>query len=295
MNGGRVADTGEHAPEAPRDVDLDKPSVARIYDWYLGGKSNYAVDRVFGEQADVQFPLIKPLARSNRQWLGRVVRAALQEGITQFLDLGSGVPTVGNVHEIIQRHAPDGIDPRVVYVDYEPVAVAHSELILDKQGATGWAGIVRGDLREPEVVLKSRTTRKLLDFTKPVCVLTVSVLHFVGGADNVPGIIARYRRKLAPGSWWAASHITTDDAPADGAAQISALADSYRNTQNPAWLRDRAEFSSWFEGFELVEPGIVHLTDWRPDPVATPFPDLDSRAVRPFYWAGVGRVPRPAA
>ncbi|NKQ56242.1 hypothetical protein HFP15_25520 [Amycolatopsis sp. K13G38] len=274
---------GEHAPEAPGDVDLDKPSTARIYDWYLGGTNNYAVDRHFGEQADRQFPLIKPLAMSNRQWLGRVVRAALAEGITQFLDLGSGVPTVGNVHEI----APGA---RVVYVDYEPVAVAHSELILERQEAGDRAGIVRADFRDPDYVLDHETTREVLDFSKPICVLMVSVLHFVGGADNVPGIIRRYRWRLAPGSWLAASHITTDDAPAEGAAQISALAESYRDTQNPAWLRDKAEFTSWFDGFELVEPGIVHLTDWRPDSPEVLFPDLEPESVRPFYWSGVGRV-----
>ncbi|WP_236796166.1 SAM-dependent methyltransferase [Amycolatopsis sp. GM8] len=286
---------GERAPAAPAEVDLDRPSTARIYDWYLGGTNNYAVDRHFGEQADKQFPLIKPLAMSNRQWLGRVVRAALDAGITQFLDLGSGVPTAGNVHEIVRQHAGDETDTRVVYVDYEAVAVAHSELILDQQDATGWAGIVRADLREPEVVCEHETTRRLLDFTKPVCVLMVSVLHFVGGADNVPGVLESYRRRLAPGSWLAASHITTDDAPAEGAAQISALAESYRNTQNPAWLRDKAEFGSWFANFAPVEPGIVHLTEWRPDTPDVLFPELDSAAVRPFYWAGVGQVrERPA-
>ncbi|GHF68754.1 hypothetical protein FHX82_003528 [Amycolatopsis bartoniae] len=284
-----MTSNAEHAPEAPRQVDLDKPSSARIYDWYLGGTTNYVVDQIFGEKADRQFPLIKPLAMSNRQWLGRVVRAALDAGIRQFLDLGSGVPTVGNVHEIVREHAP-GEEARVVYVDYEPVAVAHSEIILDRQGITKWAGVVRADLRDPEDIFASPVTRKLIDFSKPVCVLMVSVLHFVGGGDDVPGIVARYRRKLAPGSWWAASHITTDDAPAEGAAQISALAESYRNTQNPAWLRDRAEFESWFDGMDLVPPGIVHLTDWRPDAVETLFPKLKAESVRPFYWAGVGQV-----
>ncbi|KAA9149195.1 hypothetical protein FPZ12_043780 [Amycolatopsis acidicola] len=279
---------GEQAPQAPRDVDLTKPSSARIYDWYLGGTTNYAVDRHFGAAADEQFPLIKPLAMSNRQWLGRVVRAALEAGITQFLDLGSGVPSVGNVHETVALHAPEDSDPRVVYVDYEHVAVAHSELLLKEHG--DWAGVLRADLREPETVFNSTVVNELLDLSKPVCVLMVSVLHFVGGGDNVPGVLNRYRQRLAPGSWIAISHITTDDAPEDGAAQISALAESYRKTQNPAWLRPRAEFESWFEGMDPVEPGIVHLTDWRPDEEEAVFPDLEKDEVRPFYWAGVGQV-----
>lgn len=279
---------GEQAPKAPRDVDLTKPSSARIYDWYLGGTNNYAVDRHFGKQADEQFPLIKTLAMSNRQWLGRVVRAALTAGITQFLDLGSGVPTVGNVHEIVAEHAPEDSDPRVVYVDYEHVAVAHSEVIL--QDESEWAGAVRADLRDPEAVFNDATVQRLVDLSKPVCVLLVSVLNFVGGGDDVPGVLNRYRQRMAPGSWLAISHITTDDAPEDGAAQISALAESYRKTQNPAWLRPRAEFASWFDGMDLVEPGIVHLTDWRPDEVEAVFPDLEKEEVRPFYWSAVGQV-----
>lgn len=297
MNGdGQANVVPERAPAAPDGVDLDKPSSARIYDSYLGGDTNFAVDRVFAEQADQEFPLIRPLAQSNRLFLGDVVEAAVDAGITQFLDLGSGVPSVGNVHQIVARRAPAGADCRVVYVDYEPVAVAHTQNILEQEDALSWAGVVHGDLRQPKQVLADPAVKNLLDFSKPVCVLLISVLHFVGDADGIPGIISGYRKKMAPGSWLAASHITTDDAPADGAAQLQRLAAKYRGTQNPAWIRTKDEFTTWFAGFDLEQPGVVHLTDWRRrDRAEVLFPKLKPEAVRPYYWAAVGRVPQPAA
>ena len=283
----------EHAPAAPEGVDLDKPSSARIYDSYLGGETNFAVDRLFAEQADQEFPLIRPLAQSNRLFLGDVVEAAVDAGITQFLDLGSGVPSVGNVHQIVKRRAPAGTDCRVVYVDYEPVAFAHTQNILDREEALSWAGVVHADLRQPKQVLADPTVKNLLDFSEPVCVLLISVLHVVGDADGIPGIISGYRKKMAPGSWLAASHITTDDAPAEGAAQLQRLAAKYRGTQNPAWIRTKDEFASWFADFALVEPGIVHLTDWRrQDRDEVLFPSLTPETVRPYYWAAAGRVPQ---
>lgn len=200
----------DHAPPPPDEVDLDKPSAARIYDWYLGGDSNYAVDREFGKKAVEKFPPIRPMARSNRNWLARVVRSALDAGITQFLDVGSGIPTVGNVHQMVADALGPG-NGRVVYVDSEPVAAAHARLILEREGADGWAGVVQEDLRHPQAIVDNPTTQQLLDLSQPVCVLLVSVLHFIGGADNVPGVIAGYRDQLASGSWLALSHITVDD------------------------------------------------------------------------------------
>jgi S-adenosyl methyltransferase len=275
------------APDAPAGVDLDKPSAARIYDAYLGGQTNWAVDRAFAEKAVEQFPLIKPLAMANRRFLGRVVRAALDAGITQFLDLGSGVPTVGNVHEVVAGH-PLGADGRVVYVDYEPVAVAHSEHILTEQNALDWAATVRADLRDAAAVMKADATRRLLDLSRPVCVLLVSVLHFVGGETDVAALISYYRDRLAPGSWLALSHICNEDSDSAGAAQIARLAEEYRNTQNPAFLRDRSEVSSGFDGLSILPPGIVHLADWRPDGEIT----AAEREAGPFMWCGVGQKPQ---
>lgn len=278
----------DHAPPPPEQADLEKPSAARIYDWYLGGASNYAVDREFGKKAVATFPLIRPMARSNRNWLGRVVRAALDAGITQFLDVGSGIPTVGNVHQLVADTLGPGRG-RVVYVDSEPVAAAHAQLILEREQAEQWAGIVQEDLRNPEAIFTNPTTRRLLDPAQPVCVLLVSVLHFIGGADDVPAVIAGYRDQLAAGSWLGLSHITVDDTTPEQAAQLETLREAYKNTQNPAWIRTRDELASWFAGFDFVEPGLVHLTDWRPKPHRRELV-LDAD-VRPFYWAGVGQLP----
>ncbi|MEC3976366.1 SAM-dependent methyltransferase [Amycolatopsis sp. H20-H5] len=276
----------EDAPDAPASVNLEAASAARIYDAYLGGTTNWAVDRAFAEQAVKQFPLIKPLARANRRFLGRVVHAALDRGITQFLDLGSGVPTAGNVHEAVAAHERT-VGGKVVYVDYEPVAVAHAEHILAQQDVLSWAGIVRADLREPKVVLGDRTTVRLLDFSLPVCVLMVSVLHFVGGETDVAALVGRYRERLAPGSWLGLSHICNDDSEPDGAAQLARLAAQYSTTQNPAFLRTRAEVEPWFDGLAVLSPGIVHLADWRPDDEIT----AAEKEAGPFMWCGVGEVP----
>lgn len=276
----------DNAPAAPEGVNLEEASSARIYDAYLGGTTNWAVDRHFAEAAVKQFPLIKPLAMANRRFLGRVVRTALDHGITQFLDLGSGVPTVGNVHEIVANH-PRAEDGRVVYVDYEPVAAAHSEHILTEQDALDWAGIVQADLRDPVSVFEHETTRRLLDLSKPVCVLLVSVLHFVGGETDVDALVRQYRDEFAPGSWLALSHICNEDSDNEGAAQIARLAEQYKNTQNPAFLRTRADVERWFAGYSVLEPGIVHLADWRPDDEITEA----EREAGPFMWCAVGEVP----
>ncbi|HWC78634.1 MAG TPA: SAM-dependent methyltransferase [Pseudonocardiaceae bacterium] len=281
-----MSGSSSQTPDAPEGVNLEQASAARIYDAYLGGTTNWAVDQMFADQAVREFPLIKPLARANRRFLGRVVREALDAGITQFLDLGSGVPTVGNVHAAVAAHelADQG---RVVYVDNEPVAVAHSELILDREQTTDWVGVVKADLRDRDAVLHSSEVRRLLDFTKPVCLLIVSVLHFIGGETDVAEVLRQYRAKLAPGSWLALSHICNEDSEPEGAAQIARLAEKYRNTQNPAFLRDRTEISSWFGDFTIVDPGIVHLADWRPNHQITP----EEREAGPFMWCGVGQKP----
>lgn len=274
----------ERDPRKPVVVDLQKPSAARVYNYLLGGDFHWAMDRAFAERAIRRFPLVKPLAAANRRWLGRMVNAALDAGITQFLDLGSGLPSPEAVHEIVGRRTDQG---RVVSVDNEPVATAQWEIRLDKvAGLFEWVTILREDLRNPEAILDDEETQELIDFTRPVCVLMVAVLHFVGAETNIPELIGQYRRAVAPGSWLAISHIA-NDAVADQAeaAQVADLVDSYKDTQTPAFLRNGPEIASWFANWgDLLDPGLVHLPAW---PAGTPDQESEADFVGPFSWCGV--------
>lgn len=278
----------ERDPVAPVYVDLEKPSAARVYDYLLGGNSHWAVDREFAERAIRCFPLVKPLAVANRRWLGRVVNAALDAGITQFLDLGSGLPSPGSVYEIVGRRTDQG---RVVCVDSEPIAYAQWELRLGEvPGGFQWVTALREDVRDPEAILEDAETQELMDFTRPVCVLMVALLHFVGGETDVLEVIGQYRRAVASGSWLAISHIGNDAVPDPAeAAQVTDLVESYKETQTPAFLRDGAEIASWFtEWGELLDPGVVHLPAWRPGDLEH---DLEASRVGPFSWCGAAVKP----
>lgn len=279
---------GEQAPAMPAEVDLDRPSAARIYDWMVGGCTNFAVDREFGKRQVEQFPLIRPALLANRRWVGRVVRAALDAGITQFLDLGAGIPTAGAPHQIIRDML--GHDAgRVVYVDYEPVAAAHATLTLQQDEVEGWVATIRADYRTPSAVLEHPETARLLDFTRPVAVLLASVLQFVGPGEDIPGMLAAYRSVLAPGSWMAVSHPAVDDADPELATQAMPVADDYgRNSQNPLWVRDRQEIASWFDGLSMVPPGLVHAEQWRPEQGG---PAAYEAQASTLYWMGAGEVP----
>lgn len=278
-------DDQEPVPAVFERFDLERPSVARVYDYFLGGSAHWTADRVFGEQAIKRFPFVRSLAVANRRWLGRVVRSALDAGITQFIDLGSGLPTRGAVHEIVGQHPGQA---SVVYVDNDPVAHAHMKFVLDKGvGLARWVTALLADLREPERILEDEETQDLIDFTQPVCVLMVAILHFVGGeTDDVPELLGRYRDAMAPGSWLAISHVAQDAVTdAAQAAQMAALVDSYQETPTPAFLRDRAEITSWLTSWGgLINPGVVHLPDWHPDAMTL---DSTTHLIRPFSWCGV--------
>ncbi|WP_370946388.1 SAM-dependent methyltransferase [Amycolatopsis sp. cg5] len=283
-----MSDHRDNAPKTPDGVDTTKPSAARVYDWYLGGTQNWAVDREFGRRVEQLWPLIKPISRQNRAFMGRVVRAALDAGIRQFVDLGSGVPTVGNVHEIVGDRLPGG-GAKVVYVDYEPVAVAHSTLILEQDEATEWAGIAQQDIRKPHEVFRDPTVSRLIDWDEPVCVLMITVMHFVGPDDDPEGLIAQYRSKLAPGSWIGLTHAACkDSAPPDRAAEVHRFIDAYKDTSNPAWMRTDEEILPWFGGWPLLEPGMTSLPDWRP----TADPNPIEAQTRHFAWCAVAEKPR---
>ncbi|EXG80215.1 SAM-dependent methyltransferase [Cryptosporangium arvum] len=257
------------------DVEPERPSAARVYDYYLGGSHNFAVDRAMAEQAIRILPELPGNMRANRAFLRRAVRYLIAQGVRQFLDLGSGIPTVGNVHEVALGEAPDC---RVVYVDNDPVAVAHSQSILEDVRA---ATIVQADVTDPGAVLAE--ARRHLDFERPVGVLMVALLHFVPDSAAPASVIARYRDAVAPGSFLAISHGTADQQGDRGPA-MEAL---YSRSANPLVSRDRATVESFFEGYELVDPGVVFVPLWRPEPGALPAATPPERTAT---YAGVGRL-----
>ncbi len=244
------------------EADLDRPNSARMYDYYLGGSANFAVDRNAADQA----PFVGVWARDNRAFLGRAVRYLCEQGIDQFLDLGSGVPTVGNVHEIARQHVPHA---RVAYVDYEPVAVHHARRLL---GEVSGVAVTQADIREPRSVLDADGVSGLLDFTRPVAVLAVAVLHFVADADKPADILAGYRRVGVPGSHLVISHGSEPAVRAElGEERFAAVHAAYANTPTPLALRQPDEIEALMDGYDLVEPGMATLTEWRPDgPVGAP-------------------------
>ncbi|MEU4768728.1 SAM-dependent methyltransferase [Actinosynnema sp. NPDC023794] len=262
----------------PSGVDISVPSVARTYDYMLGGGHNFAVDRALGEQIESVMPGLRNAARVNRAFLGRVVRFMVDQGVRQFLDIGSGIPTVGNVHEVAQAAAPGC---RVVYVDRDPVAVAHSELMLVDNDD---AAVVQADMREPDAVLGSDAARRLLDFDQPIGVLMLLMLHWVPDSADPRALVARYRDALAPGSYLAVTHATGDNQSENLTGATDAIKRS--NSPDQVNLRSHADIEEMFDGFELVEPGLVGCGEWRPGgpgDIATE-PDMNM-----LVYAGVGR------
>jgi hypothetical protein len=266
--------TVNQAAWVPKDVDVDLPSAARVYDYLLGGAHNFAADRAVGEKVLQVLPDGRQVAISNRSFLRRAVCYLLDQGITQFLDLGSGIPTSGNVHEIAQEANPDA---RVLYVDYDEVAVAHSELLLlGNANAT----VLASDLTNPEVVLNAPITREFLDFSRPIGLLMVAVFHFVPDDKDPAGIVAAYRDALPAGSYVALSHLTADHQPAAMAGVVEAM----KHSRDPMYFRTYDEIVPMFDGLELVEPGVVAAPRWRPDAgVREPGPE--------GVYAGIGRKP----
>ncbi len=265
----------------PEAVDLDRPNVARIYDWALGGTANWAIDRQYGRQAVQAFPLVKTLARSNRDFLGRAVRYCLAHGITQFLDLGSGIPTAGNVHEVADDYADDS---RCVYVDREPVAVAHGRMLLEEAGDPERHAVLHADLRDVEDVWEGALATGVLDPDRPICLLTVAVLHFLPDVTGVREAVRDYRRLLAPGSAYVLSHATETGVEGEELEQIRRLVKLSERSSSPAVSRSLDEIAAFFGNFEVVEPGIVPVGEWRPEPGAATVP-LAS------VVGGVGRKP----
>ncbi|MEU0202397.1 MULTISPECIES: SAM-dependent methyltransferase [unclassified Streptomyces] len=263
---------------APRSIDISVPSVSRMYDYYLGGSHNFEVDREAARRAMEFMPGLPKIMQANRAFMRRAVRYAADQGITQFLDIGSGIPTFGNVHEIAQAARPGA---HVVYVDHDPVAVAHSQAVL--QGNED-AAVVAADLRKPQEILRSPEVERLIDLNQPVALLLVAILHFVEDEDDPYGAVAELREALAPGSLLVLTHASYEGIPLPPERAGGAV-DVYEDIRNPLIMRSREEIARFFEGYDMVEPGLVAMPRWRPD--TTP-EDEDPYAFSGF--AGVGRT-----
>ncbi|MEO3875986.1 SAM-dependent methyltransferase [Nonomuraea sp. B12E4] len=240
---------------APAGIDPTVPSVARMYDYLLGGKDNFAADREAAARILKISPNGKEIARDNREFLGRAVRAVAEVGIRQFLDIGTGLPTQENVHQVAQRAAPDS---RVVYVDNDPIVLAHARALLAKTPDTI---VVNGDMRDPKAILGDPDVTRHLDLRRPLAVLLVSVLHFVGDDDEAFGIVRAIREALPSGSHLILSHVTAGELGSEDVGKGRAI---YRGTTSGALApRSREQITAFFEGLELLEPGLVETSVWR--------------------------------
>ncbi|MFH8447132.1 SAM-dependent methyltransferase [Streptomyces sp. NPDC018026] len=263
---------------APRSIDISVPSVSRIYDFYLGGSHNFEVDREAARKAMEFMPGLPKIMQANRAFMRRAVRFAAGEGIDQFLDIGSGIPTFGNVHEVAGRSRPGA---RVVYVDHDPVAVAHSEAVLAGHDD---ADVVAGDLLKPREILASAQVERLIDLNRPVALLLVAILHFVEDEDDPYAAVAELSDALAPGSLLVLTHASYENIPLP-AERAGGAVDVYKDIRNPLIMRSREEIARFFKGYDMVEPGLVPMPRWRPEGEPE---EEDPYAFSGF--AGVGRT-----
>lgn len=265
----------------PEEIELQRPNVARVYDYYLGGSHNFAVDREMARKAIEMWPDLPRIIRANRAFLRRSVRYLAGNGVRQFLDLGSGMPTAGSVHEVARTVTPDA---RVAYIDFDPVVNAHARMILKGDDRTT---AVNTDLRDPAAVLSHPDVRRLIDLSEPVGVLMVAVLHFVPDSDHPAEIIQGYRDVLVPGSHLVITHASQDGQTADKAGDHRQL---YAQTATPMTMRSYDAILDLFDGWSLVEPGLVRMPLWRPEPGDEIPANPDAFA----GYGGVGRLPVPA-
>ena len=266
-------------PELPQDINTDVAHPARVYDYWLGGKDNFPADRALAEHIMEAIPTMRTMAAANRAFLSRAVRYLAEEaGIRQFLDIGTGIPTSPNVHEVAQAVAPDS---RVVYVDNDPIVLAHARALLTSQEA-GETSFIGADLRQPKSILDHPTLTSTLDLNQPVAVMLVAVLMYFRDTDNPNPfeMVATLLEAMPPGSYLAITHPTADfNAEAMGGAV--AAAERSGVTLVP---RNQAETEKFFAGLDVVDPGVTPVLSWRPDK-----PPDDSRSA--YYWAGIARKP----
>ncbi len=262
----------------PDGTETERPNAARVYDYYLGGSHNFEADREMARRAIALWPDVPKIIRANRAFLHRAIRFIAAQGVRQFIDLGSGMPTVGSVHEVARSVRPDA---RVVYVDIDPVVVAHARMILDRDPI---AAVIRADLCQPAEVLDHPDLRRVLDLHEPVAVLMIAVLHFVPDESRPAQIVADYRDALAPGSYIAMTHATQDGQRPEQASEHREL---YARTATPMTMRSHDEIAQLLAGWVLVDPGLVRMPLWRPDSV-------EELPEHPEEFAGYGAVGRLA-
>ncbi|WP_405611953.1 SAM-dependent methyltransferase [Streptomyces sp. NBC_00076] len=265
-------------PLGAAEIDTTRPHPARMYDWYLGGKDNYPVDEAMGRQMLALDPRVPVMARVNRAFMHRATRWLAEHGVRQFLDVGTGIPTEPNLHQVAQRVAPDA---RVVYCDNDPIVLAHAAALLrgTDQGVTEY---LQADVRDPDAILEG--ARKVLDFGRPVALSLIALLHFVSDEDGAHELVARLLSELPSGSYLVVSHATADFTPEESKAATEKL----KAVGVTLALRSREQFARFFDGLELVEPGVEVPQLWHPE-LGDPVPGQDDGVI-PGYGA-VARKP----
>jgi SAM-dependent methyltransferase len=255
--------------------DVTVPNAARIYDFMLGGKDHFQADRDAAAQLLKVLPGCARACRDNREFLQRAVRYLTRAGVRQFIDIGSGLPTAGNVHEAAQDADPGA---RVAYVDYDPIVLAHARALL---GTSPAVTVIDGDLRKPGEILAHEDLRKLIDFRQPVAVLLLAVLHFVADDEHPREVIQEIIAALAPGSYLAITHVTADHVAAGAAATARGV---YTSASAPVIARTRAQVTRFFDGLELTWPGVCDVSAWYPD---TPPARPHGQAPPAYIYGGV--------
>jgi S-adenosyl methyltransferase len=263
------------AQDEPVDFDTSVAHIARVYDYWLGGKDNFEADRVAGDEALQAYPDLVSSVRANRAFLARGVHYLAEAGVRQFLDIGTGIPSANNTHEVAQRVAPGS---RVVYVDNDPIVLSHARALLvgDPAGATDF---LDADLRDTAKILEHAAG--VLDFSHPVAVMLVAVLHLIGPDDDPYGIVQQFMAEMAPGSYLLLSHVASDIEP-EKMAEVGKRLN--RLLAQKGWYRSQPEVAGFFAGLEVVPPGIVPVQQWRPDS------EMEA-ARRSAMWGGVARKP----
>jgi O-methyltransferase involved in polyketide biosynthesis len=262
------------------EIDTTTPHSSRMYDYWLGGKDNFAADRKLADRIARFLPIMPAKVRVNRAFLGRAVRYLAEvEGIRQFLDIGAGLPTARNTHEVAQEIA---LDARVLYVDNDPIVVTHARALMDGHGP-GQTGFVLADLRDPDSILHHPAFTATLDITEPVGVLMLAVLMHLDSWEHSYGAVSKLTRQLPPGSCLAVTHLTADFDP-DGVARLIAASQQQGTT---VMARTRREVEEFLAGLELIPPGVVPVTSWRPDGKVP----AEDKLAGTYTFAGIGRKP----